>query len=258
MEDQEVLEAFTGEGARRAFGPSVHIEGDILFFDGYWQAALRVSPRTIAVRAEEPPEATDVLDHVAELLAARGLSDVGSDYPLVGVITYGEIALGPVAWTVWSVDAATANADLNERAGQDTFLGDDLKTAPEAADYTAELGGARRLSGLPPSLVLTLGVPAETADSLAAVLPDCRFVSKPLDEVTPDACGSLLPTLMVVDATTPVGREFVMEMRAAACGRLVPLVALTDDGEVPLGADVAFTPGSAPGDWVGPIRALLP
>ena len=257
MEDREVLEAFTGEGARRAFGPTVHVEGDILFFDGYWQAALRVTSRTIAVRAEEPPDQTDVLVRLAEMLEARGLTYVGSDYPLVGVITYGEIALGPVAWNVWSVDAATTDADLNERAGHDTFLGDSMKTEPEA-DYTAELGGARRLSGLPPSLVLPLGVAPETADSLAGVLPDCRFVSKPLEEVSPDACGSLLPTLMVVDATTPVGREFVMEMRAAACGRLVPVVALTHDGEVPLGADIAFTPGSAPGDWVAPIRALLP
>ncbi|MBA3268813.1 MAG: hypothetical protein H0T70_11235 [Acidimicrobiia bacterium] len=258
MEDQEVLKAFTETGARRAFGPTVHIEGDILFFDGFWQAGLRVSPRTIAVRAEEPPDPTDVLERAAQLLAARGLTDVGSDYPLVGVITYGEIALGPVAWNVWSVDPATAVDDLNERAGRDSFLGDDLKNEPAEADYTAELGGARRLSGLPPSLVLTLGVASETTESLAAVLPDCRFVSKPLDAVTPDACGSLLPTLMVIDATTPVGREFVMELRAAACGRLIPVVALTDDGEMPLGADLAFAPGSATDDWVKPIRALLP
>ncbi len=258
MEDPEVLRAFTDEGAKRAFGPTLHIEGDILFFDGFWQAGLRVSPNTLAIRAEEPPDKTDALERAADLLAARGLTDVGSDYPLVGVITYGEIALGPVAWNVWSIDAATASADLTERAGRDTFLGDDLKAEPEEADYSAELGGARRLSGLPPSLVLTLGVAHETVDAVAAVLPDCRFVSKPLDEVTPDACGSLLPTLMVVDATTPVGREFVMELRAAACGRLVPVVALTDDGELPLGADVAFAPGSAPVDWVQPIRALLP
>ncbi|MGI9022238.1 MAG: hypothetical protein ACR2HV_03175, partial [Acidimicrobiales bacterium] len=257
MEDPEVLKTFTDEGARRAFGPTLHVEGDILFFDGFWQAALRVSPRTFAVRAEEPPDKTDALERTADRLAARGLVDVGTDYPLVGVITYGEIALGPVAWNVWSVDAATAQADLHERAGRDTFLGDEL-AEPEEADYTAELGGARRLSGLPPSLVLTLGVAEDTTESLAAALSDCRFVSKALDAVTPDACGSLLPTLMVVDATTPVGREFVMELRAAACGRLVPVVALTDDGEVPLGADAAFPPGSAPSTWIQPIRALLP
>jgi hypothetical protein len=96
------------------------------------------------------------------------------------------------------------------------------------------------------------------ADDLAAALADCRFVSKPLTEVTPDACGSLLPTLMVIDATTPVGREFIMELRAAACGRVVPVVALTNDAGVPLGADLAFAPDSAPITWVQPIRALLP
>lgn len=258
MDDTEVLQAYVDDGARRAFGPSLHVEGDILMFDGWWQAGVRVSPRTFAVRAEEPPEKTDVLARLAGRLAARGLSDVGTDYPLVGVITYAEIALGPVAWNVWSADAATANFDLSTRAGHDTFLDDDVSGGPTEADYSAELGGARRLSGLPASLVLTLGVDQGVADSMAAALPDCRFVSKPLTEVTPDACGSLMPTLMVVDATTPVGREFIMELRAAACGRVVPVVALTTEPGVPLGADLAFPPDSAPITWVQPIRALLP
>jgi hypothetical protein len=258
VEDTEVLQAYVGGGARRAFGPNLHVEGDILMFDGWWQAAVRVSPRTFAVRAEEPPEKTDVLERLADRLTDRGLVDVGTDYPLVGVITYAEIALGPVAWTVWSAEPATASFDLNQRAGHDTFLGDDTSGGPDEADYSAELGGARRLSGLPASLILTLGVDQAVADDLAAALADCRFVSKPLTEVTPDACGSLLPTLMVIDATTPVGREFIMELRAAACGRVVPVVALTNDAGVPLGADLAFAPDSAPITWVQPIRALLP
>lgn len=258
MEDPEVLKAFVDEGAKRAFGPTLHVEGDILMFDGWWQAALRVSPRTFAVRAEEPPEKTDALERLADRLADRGLIDAGTDFPLVAVITYAEIALGPVAWNVWAPDAATANSDLNRRAGHDSFLGDDVSGGPAEADYSAELGGARRLSGLPASLILTLGVDQETADSLAAVLPDCRFVSKPLSEVTPDACGSLLPTLMLVDATTDVGREFIMELRAAACGRLVPVAALSTGPVLPPGADVAFAPGSPPTDWVQAIRALLP
>ncbi|MFN2608851.1 MAG: hypothetical protein ABR511_13335 [Acidimicrobiales bacterium] len=258
MEDTEVLRAFVDEGAKRAFGPSLHVEGDILMFDGWWQTAVRVSPRTFAVRAEEPPEPTDALDRLAGRLGDRGLADVGTDYPLVGVITYAEIALGPVAWSVWAPDAATADADLSERAGRDAFLGDDRRDSPTEADYSAELGGARRLSGLPASLILTLGVDQPTSDALAAALPDCRFINKPLTEVTPDACGSLMPTLMVVDATTPVGREFVMELRAAACGRLVPVAVLSTDDALPLGADVAFAPDSAPVTWVQPIRALLP
>jgi len=259
VEDPEVLDAYIDGGARRAFGPTLHIEGDILLFDGWWPAAVRISPRTIAIRAEEPDTKTDALQRAGDRLVARGLVDLGTDYPLVGAITYAEIALPPVAWNVWSVDPVTAVDDLNARAGQDKFLGDDRSTqGPQEADYSAELGGARRLSGLPASLILTLGVDPGVVDSMTAVLPDCRFVSKPLDAVTPDACGSLLPTMMVIDATTAVGREFIMELRAVACGRTVPVVALTDESALPLGADVAFAPTSAPINWVQPIRALLP
>ncbi|HEX3392957.1 MAG TPA: hypothetical protein VHS52_00385 [Acidimicrobiales bacterium] len=257
MEDPEVLAAFIDAGARRAFGPTLHIEGDFLLFDGWWQAALRVSPRTVAIRAEQPDTKTDALERAADRLVARGLTDLGTDFPLVGAITYAEIALPPVAWNVWSLDQATAIADLEARAGEDNFLGDGTRE-PDEADYSAELGGARRLSGLPASLILTLGVDQGVVESMTAVLPDCRFVSKPLDAVTPDACGSLLPTMMVIDATTPVGREFIMELRAAACGRTVPVVALTDETALPLGADLAFAPESAPINWVQPIRALLP
>jgi len=258
VEDPEVLKAFVDEGAKRAFGPNLHVEGDYLLFDGWWQAGIRLSPRTFAVRAEEPPEKTDALERLADRLADMNLVDNGTDFPLVGAITYAEIALPPVAWNVWAPDLAAAVADLEERAGKDAFLGDDVRDAGMDADYSAELGGARRLSGLPASLILTLGVDQATADSLAAVLPDCRFISKPLDEVTPDACGSLLPTLMLVDATTDVGREFIMELRAAACGRLVPVAVLSTADTLPLGADVAFAPDSQPITWVQPIRALLP
>ncbi len=258
MEDPEVLEAFIDGGARRAFGPTLHIEGDILLFDGWWPAGVRVAGRTIAIRAEEPDTTTDALERAAARLSARGLIDLGTDYPLVGAITYAEIALPPVVWNVWSVDPEVAQHDLNERAGRDKFLGDDHANEAMEADYTAELGGARRLSGLPASLILTLGVNQEVVESMTAVLPDCRFVSRPLDAVTPDACGSLLPTMMVVDATTAVGQEFIMELRAVACGRTVPVVALTDASALPLGADVAFAPTSAPINWVQPIRALLP
>ena len=90
------------------------------------------------------------------------------------------------------------------------------------------------------------------------MLPECRFESRALEAVTPDVCGSLLPTLMLVDATAPTGREFIMEMRAAACGRVIPVVALTPDGSVPLGADIAVDPTTPPLTWVQRIRALLP
>ena len=253
-----MVQAFVEEGAKRAFGPSLHIEGDVLFYDGWWQAAVRVSPRVFAVRGEEPPDETPVLQHLADTLAAQHLADVGTDYPLVGAITYAEIALGPVAWTVWAPDEATAQADLHGRVGRDSFLGDEVSPTPIEPDIGAELGGARRLSGLPPSLILALGVEATETQALAEVLTDCRFESRPLEAVTPDICGSLLPTLMLVDATDQTGREFIMELRAAACGRFVPVVALTGDPDLPLGADAAVDPASAPATWAEPIRTLLP
>lgn len=258
MEDLEVLRAFVEEGAKRAFGPSLHIEGDVLFYDGWWQASVRVSPRVFAIRDEEPPDDTQVLRSLADTLAARRLSDMGTDFPLVAVITYSEIALGPVGWSVWAPDADTAQADLHERAGRDAFLGDEVSPKPFEPDYSAELGGARRLSGLPPSLVLALGLDPAQTSVLADVLPECRFESRALEAVTPDICGSLLPTLMLVDATSQAGREFVMEMRAAACGRFVPVVALSADAGVPLGADVAVDPTAAPDTWADAIRRLLP
>ena len=258
MEDSQVVEAFVNEGAKRAFGPTLHVEGDYLFFDGWWQAAIRISPRTFAVRSEEPPEETDVAERMGAALTACGLQDVGTDFPIIGAITYSEIALPPVVWSVWAPDDETAEAELNERAGRDAFLGDETSPVPTDMDYGAELGGARRLSGLPPSLVLALGVDTATTDDLAAVLPECRFESRALEAVTPDVCGSLLPTLMLVDATATTGREFIMEMRAAACGRVIPVVALTPDGSVPLGADIAVDPATPPLAWVQRIRALLP
>lgn len=258
MEDSQVVEAFVNEGAKRAFGPTLHVEGDFLFFDGWWQAAIRISPRTFAVRAEAPPEETDVAARMDAALAARGLADIGTDHPLVGAITYSEIALPPVTWTVWSPDADTGVADLERRAGHDTFLGDEPSPVPVEVSYEAELGGARRLSGLPPALILTLGVEPAQTEALAAVLPECRFESRALDAVTPDVCGSLLPSLMLVDATSGTGRELIMEMRAAACGRFVPVVAVTADESVPLGADVTVDPATPPLTWVQRIRALLP
>jgi hypothetical protein len=257
VEDSQVVEAFVNEAAKRAFGPTLHVEGDYLFFDGWWQAAIRISPQTFAVRGEEPPDETDVAERVGAALTARGLQDLGTDFPIIGAITYSEIALPPVVWAVWAPDPQTAGAELNERAGRDAFIGDETTPVPTDMDYSAELGGARRLSGLPPSLVLALGVDTATTQDLAAVLPECRFESRALEAVSPDVCGSLLPTLILVDATGQPAREFIMEMRAAACGRVVPIVALTPD-EVPLGADIAVDPASPPLTWVQRIRALLP
>jgi len=258
MEDAEVIRAFVSDGARRGFGPTLHIEGDCLFFDGWWQAAFRVNPEVFSVRNEDPPSESTVLDDVRAALAAQALHQVGVNPPLLYVITYAEIALGLVQWALWAPDAATADAALSARAGEDSFLNDYAAGGPiKEADYSAELGGARRNAGLPPSVILSVGVSGDRTTELSSELTDCRFETRALGEIEPDACGALVPTLVLVDATTGPGQEFVMRLREAACGRALPVVAVTTGGPPP-GADAAVDPAAESATWVEPIRRLLP
>lgn len=243
---------------RTAFGPSLHIEGDCLFLDGWWQASFRISPKAFGLRNEDPPRETDVGDLVAMELSALGMQEVDTSPSLLYAITYTEIALGFVNWKLWSTDVATAEAALAERAGADSFLGDYATDEPfREADYTAEIGGARRIGGLPPSIILTVGVEEDQTRSLQGHLSDCRIETRTFDSISPEMCGSLIPTVVVIDARAPTGKEFVMELRAAACGRFLPVAAITSDTVVPLGADVALDPAD-PTAWVDTIRRLLP
>jgi hypothetical protein len=256
MDDSEVIAAFVHEGARTAFGPSLHLEGDCLFFDGWWQACFRISPQAFALRNENPPRESDVLEQVALELKGLGMQPVDTNPSLLYAITYTEIALGLVQWEVWAADAAAADAAITGRAGADAFLGDYADELKEA-DYSAEIGGARRTAGLPPSIVLTVGVDQEETRALQAHMSDCRFETRTFDTITPEMCGSIIPTVVLIDATSQTGKEFVMELRAAACGRFLPVAALTTDQQVPLGADIALDPADPQG-WVDPIRRLLP
>lgn len=257
MEDKEVIATFVHDAARTAFGPSLHLEGDCLFFDGWWQACFRISPKAFAIRSEDPPRPTDVLEQLSMELSASGMQPVESNPSLLYAITYTEIALGLVQWEVWAADAATANRAISERAGADAFLGDYVDEPFREADYTAELGGARRTAGLPPSIVLTVGVDETKTRALQGHLSDCRFETRTFDTIQPEMCGALIPTVVLIDATGQTGKEFVMELRAAACGRFLPVAALTTDTQLPLGADVALDPAD-PTTWVDPIRHLLP
>jgi hypothetical protein len=257
VEDREVVTAFV-QGRQTAFGHSLHIETDCLFVDGWWQASFRISPEVFSIRNEPPPRETDVLELVAKELSGMGLQHVDTNPDLLYAITYTEIALGLVAWDIWAVDKPTAHAALSVRAGDDAFLGDyDTDEPFKEADYTAELGGARMLAGLPPSIVLTVGVDEEKTRAVQRHFTDCRFVNHTFDTIQPEMCGAIIPTVVLVDATAPVGKEFVMELRAAACGRFLPVAAVTTDKVVPLGADVALDP-TEPEGWVEPIRHLLP
>jgi hypothetical protein len=258
MEDSEIIRAFVHEGVRTAFSPTLHIEHDCLFFDGWWQVGFRISPDVFSVRNEPPPRETDACDQLRLELSGRGLQHVDSNPQLLYTITYTEIALGLVAWDIYANDPVVAAAALAARAGADAFLGDYNTDEPfKEADYTAELGGARKLAGLPPSIVLTVGVDEEKTRTIQGHLSDCRFVSHTFDTIQPEMCGAIIPTVVLVDASASAGKEFVMELRAVACGRFLPVAAVTTDKVVPLGADITLDPG-APDTWIEPIRRLLP
>lgn len=259
VDDRQVIDAFLNEGAKRAFGPSLHIEGDALMLSGWWHAAFRVAAGVFAVRNEEPREPAPALDDLVTALKDIGLSEVAVDHPLIQPITYTEISLGQVSWALWATDLATGDRALIARAGAETFFTDSLgePEEPVSADFSAELGGARRVAGLPAALVLTVGLQEQQATELGTALGDCRLESRSFAEFPPSACGALIPGVIVVDATGPTGREFIMELRTEACGRFLPVVALTE-GAAPPGADEALDPDLPPAAWVAPLRALLP
>jgi hypothetical protein len=260
MDDREVIDAFVNQGARRGFGTSVHIEGDdVLMLDGWWHLALRVSDDAFIVRDEEPPRETTVLQDIAQALAARGLSHVASDLPGLPVLTMSKASLGFVQWHVWAADLAAAHAAVAAAVTEDSFFQDTEYYNPTATpDYSSELAGARRLAGLPPSIVLTIGLPSDRVEQLEKALDDCRIVAKAFGEIDPDGCGALIPTAIVIDASHDQGREFMMQLRAVACGRFTPVVAVTPEVMPPLGADAAVSEEDDTLAWVPPIRNLLP
>ena len=261
VDDREVIDSFLTAGAKRAFGQKLHIEGDALFLSGWWHACMRVADGVFAVRNEEPREEAPVLGELLGSLRGMGLSEVAVDHPLIHPITYTELAIGHVSWAIWAQDLAAAEQALTARAGAETFFTDAPlfdASEPVSADFSAELGGARRLAGLPAALVLTVGLDTGRADELRAALGDCRLESRSFAEFPPSGCGALIPGVVVVDASGETGRQFIMELRTEACGRFLPVVALTEDGDIPLGADESLDPRVPPGEWVAPLRALLP
>ena len=259
MEDLEVIDAFLNQGSNRAFGNELHVETDALMLDGWWHACLRVADDTFIVRNEPPPRDTTTLSDIEAALTAKGLSNVGTDLPAITQFTYTGFSLGFVSWNVWATDLATGETALVAKASEETFFENATYYNPTAdPDYSAELGGARRNAGLPPSVVLTIGLPADVVGALEPARADCRFQSKAFGEITPDGCGSLIPTLVLIDASQQQGKDFCMQFRAAACGRYIPVMAVTPDATPPLGADAAVASDRDPQSWVEPLRSLLP
>lgn len=257
-----MIDAFLKDGTKRAFGPTLHVEADSLILNGWWHAALRIADGVFVVRNEDPREDSSVLVDIAGAARRIGLSEVAVDHPLIQPITYTQISLGQLSWALWAVDFSTGDAALTVKATADSFLSDVPVTGyvePVSADFSAELGGARRVAGLPTALVVTVGLEEQQAKELDAALDDVRMEHRSFAEFPASACGALIPGAIVVDATEATGREFIMELRTEACGRFLPVMALVEGGmHPPHGADEALDPALPPAAWAAPIRAVLP
>lgn len=257
-----MIDAFLRDGVNRAFGPTLHVEGETLILSGWWHAALRIADGVYVIRNEDPREESSVLVDLRAAMTKIGLSEVAIDHPLIQPITYTQISLGQMSWALWATDLPTGDAALTAKATADSFLSDSPFTEyvePVSADFSAELGGARRVAGLPTALVLTVGLEEQQAKELDAALDDVRMDHRSFGEFAPSACGALIPGVIIVDAREPTGREFIMELRTEACGRFLPVMALTEGGvDPPPGADEALDPDVAPAAWVAPLRAVLP
>lgn len=256
VDDTEVIDAFL-EGATAVFGPSLHVEGGTLKVDGWWALAYRVTGRTFIVRDEEAPTDTTAAADVTTALAARGLAAVGADLPAIALLTYTILDLGYAPWVLWSTDAVVGEADLNAKATEESFLEGGSTTVPASEPATDEyLRGARRVAGAPSRVVLTVGVGDDRATPLRTGLADCRFERRAFGEIEPSDCGSLLPTLVLVDATGPAGAAFIDGLHASG-GVTAPVVAITSGGGMRAGVDATVDPADPPDVWVHLIRGML-
>jgi len=258
MDDREVLEAFVEGGAQRAFGPTLHVEGDALFLDGWWHAAFRMAHDTFIVRDEEAPEGSDALEQVRSALAARGLNMVGVDLPLIQAVTYTELIVGDLSWELWATNLDAGTQAIVARASGESFLDNALDSQSSRADLSTELGGARRLAGLPATLIVTVGLTESDAGLLAGALPDCAWECRALGELTPEECSSLFPTIVVVDARSPAGLKFIAGLRGNSWGRSVPLAALVGGDAGQEGPDLVLDPAAGAQQWSERLRILLP
>jgi hypothetical protein len=261
VDDREVVRAFVADGARQGFGHNVNVERDALLLDGWWHAAFRIAPHAFMVRTDEPPSDHTAMDLVTTELAARGLTAVADDLPLTVALAYAELSLGTgITWALWAADRAAGEAALAARVDPESWAQDSVLSADagteQITDLSAELDSARRMAGLPESVIVAVGIDDAALWQLRPAIPECRFEAAPL-EAGPGACGPLHPALVLVDARSQAAKEYIMEFRADACGRFLPVVAVTNE-ELPLGADETLSPDVEPLSWVEPIRKLLP
>ncbi|HVL99217.1 MAG TPA: hypothetical protein VM324_07995 [Egibacteraceae bacterium] len=274
MGDLELVEAFVN-GERDGSVPGLQIQGDVLYVGGWWHAALRVTPDVYVVRAEPPPKPVPVLELLAVALERSGLQAVdGGDNPLINAITYVTADVSGLEWTLWAPDAERGAAAIAHRAGSETapasgqesdigvFEGFDAPGEPltenlpgNYGDISAEFARAL-LDGMPIPVVLAVGLGEDVVTDLEMLLPSCRIEHRSFDDAIA-TCGMLKPDLVLVDTAEDRGQRFVLEFRAEACGRVVPVAAVSVD-DVPPGADVTLDPRTGPLAWQDQLVALLP
>ncbi|MGI8407377.1 MAG: hypothetical protein ACR2L3_02575 [Actinomycetota bacterium] len=258
MDDRGAIEAFI-DGARSASGPTIHIEEDALLLSGWWHFSVRIGDESFLVRTEEAPDDSGIVDDLAEALQVRGIQRLPGEHPLILAVIYTEVSTAGGDWTLWSTDEQRGKNALLARAGMETVVRgweDSDSFVVEGMDV--QLEGARRIAGLPPSVILTVGLERTVVYGLEAAIPEARFEWRSLEEIAPEACGELGPTVILVDARERKGREFIMELRAAACGRFLPVAAVVADGPLPAGADVALDAAQPAPAWRGALVGLLP
>lgn len=274
MEERELVGAFVS-GARDGSVPGLLIDGDLLYVEGWWHAALRIAPDVHIVRAEVPPRPTAVLELLAASLGDAGLQHVpGGDNPLINAITYVTGDVSGLEWNLWARSAQIGAAAIAQRAGGETVLpgsesGYDLVGLFETAgtplsdnlpgnrgDISAEFAESLLGGGQLAAVVLAVGLADEQVAGLRDALPTCRLESRAIEEAV-SACGIIKPDLVVVDASTRRGRDFLLEFRAEACGRFVPVAAVTAE-PVPPGADTTLEPAASAVGWSDRLAPLLP
>lgn len=257
MDDPEVIETFLDGAAGGVFGPSLHLDRGTLKLDGWWPLAYRISARAFILRDEDAPGGSTAPFDIAAAMVARGLQAVGADLPAITALTYTNLDLGFASWVLWSTDLPTGTADLEAKVGEESFFGEGgTAGGPEPVyDVTSQASGAWRLAGDAARAVVTVGLGDDWREALESGLVDCRFEHRDLDGVEPEACGALLPSLVVVDATTPAGQAFTVALWAtkAVSG---PIVALTEGGDLQAGAD-ATADAATPAGGVELVRDLL-
>lgn len=262
MNDRDVIQAFV-DGERRSQGNALYVSGDALYLDGWWQAAFRLGDGALMLQSEPPPEPTPLIDDLRAALRERGLRPIPGEHPLTEAIAYAELTLAGVEWELWAVDEARGSAALAARAISESTPRDWARTTLEAdletvkrGDKSAEFAAAL-VDGMPRSTVLAVGLDEEVVAGLEAAVPDCLVESRERGEAI-GACGMIVPHLVVVDASDDHGRRFLLEFRAEACGRVVPVAAVTAEQDVPAGADVTLDPATPPSAWQEQLVALLP